>query len=88
MQTHLPALAGALDPDFIEKTIKGAAGTELEANTLAGTSGRPRSRPYRKTNKGDERVPRSRQTHFPVLVGFVATDFIEKTNKGGAGTEL
>ena len=50
--THFPVLAGARDPDFIKKTVKGAR-TEIEANTLAGTCGHPRSRLYRKTNKGE-----------------------------------
>ena len=52
--SHLPVLAGILDPDFTKKTNRGRTGTEIEAIALPGTSGKSGSRLYPKTNKGGD----------------------------------
>ena len=88
-ENTLPGASGVVETDFIKKITK-RAGTELVENPLAGASGRPRSRIYRKTNKGRGRgvcvwgiLPRSGKTHthFQVLAGAVAADFIRKPIK-------
>ena len=71
-----------------QKTYKVDTGTALESDTLAGTSGYSRSRLYQKQVKGGgAMVPKSRQTHWPVLAGILPPA-LSKINKGDTGTEL
>ena len=80
-KTHFPVPAGAVYTDFIKKPIRGARVTNSrKTHTLASTSERRRSRPYQKANKG-ETVPKSRQTHLPVLAGALGPEFIERPRK-------
>ena len=82
-QTQRPVLAGAISTDFTKKTNKGPTGTEVDSNTLAGTSRCHISRLYSKSINY-ELVPKSRQTHWPELAGALSADFTTKSIKGGA----
>ena len=87
MLTRFPVLAVNHWSRLYQKTDKGPNGTELEENTLGGTSERRRYRLYRKPIKRGH-VPNSRLTQSPVLAVPLDKDFIRKPVNGGTCTEL